>query len=97
MIKRLEMLLLSAIRRQTPKSELNGNLEKAVDIVLLVRELLKDWDDLSESARRQMLIIIEDRAGNLAASINGWHQLAEERQRVIDSTKNEMRNDETTA
>lgn len=81
-MKRLSLFLLSIVRRQS--SDLNGSLEKAVDVVLLVRHLLSNWSELSDSARYQILLIIEDRAGNLASNIKGFRALAEERRNVLN-------------
>lgn len=63
--------------------KLNGNVEKAVDMVLLVRFIIKEWGNLSESSRYQLMLILEDRAGNLAASVKGWRDMARAREQAI--------------
>lgn len=72
-------VMASRLKRHAELSQsLNGNLKRLREAVELVRQLKNDWADLSDSGRYKLVDHIEDRLGNLAALVLGWHSISQE-------------------
>lgn len=61
---------------------LNGNLKRLREAVELTRRLKTEWADLSDSGRYKLVDSLEDRLGNLAALVFGWHSIRIEQEHI---------------
>lgn len=72
-------LMVGYLKRHAELSQsLNGNLKRLRETVELVQRLKVEWADLSDSGRYKLVGLIEDKLGNLAALVFGWHSIKEE-------------------
>lgn len=76
-------LMVGYLKRHAELSQsLNGNIKRLRETVDLVRQLKNDWADLSDSGRYKLVDHIEDRLGNLAALVFGWHSIRLEQEHI---------------
>lgn len=79
--------LVIILKRQAVFSQtLNGNLKKLGESLNITRSLLDNWADLSDAGRYKRIQLIEDKLGNLAALVHGWHSIHKE----IEETRAEL-------
>lgn len=72
-------VMVGYLKRHAELSQsLNGNLKRLREAVELTRQLKNNWADLSDSGRYKLVDHLEDRLGNLAALVFGWHSITQE-------------------
>ena len=82
--------MVIALKRKALMTEsLNGNIKRLKESLDITRDLLINWDDMSDNGRQKRVRLIEDKLGNLAALVYGWHKIRQE----IDETKAEFDHD----